>query len=73
MNADTLLLVAGAAIAGFVQGVSGFAFSMVAMSIRAFGLEPRVASVMAVFGGMTGQWLSALTLRRGLHPSRLRS
>jgi uncharacterized protein len=71
MNADTLLLVAGAAIAGFVQGVSGFAFAMVAMSIWAFGLEPRVASVMAVFGGMTGQWLSALTLRRGLHLDRL--
>lgn len=71
MTADTLLLVTGAAIAGFVQGVSGFAFSMVAMSIWAFGLEPRVASVMAVFGGMTGQWLSALTLRRGLHLDRL--
>ena len=71
MNADTILLVAGAAIAGFVQGVSGFAFSMVAMSIWAFGLEPRVAAVMAVFGGMTGQWLSALTLRRGLHLDRL--
>ncbi len=71
MGADTLLLVTGAAIAGLVQGVSGFAFSMVAMSIWAFGLEPRVAAVMAVFGGMTGQWLSALTLRRGLHFDRL--
>jgi uncharacterized membrane protein YfcA len=71
VSPDTLLLVTGAAIAGFVQGVSGFAFAMVAMAIWAFGLEPRIAAVMAVFGGMTGQWLSALTLRRALHLDRL--
>ncbi len=71
MSTDILLLVVGAMVAGFVQGVSGFAFSMVAMSIWAFGVEPRLAAVMAVFGGMTGQWLSALTLRRGLHFDRL--
>jgi len=61
-----LLLVAGAALAGFVQGVAGFAFSMVALSVWAWGIDPRLASVLAVAGGFSGQLLSAFTVRRGL-------
>ena len=41
----------GAAIAGLVQGISGFAFSMVAVSIWVWGLDPKFAATMAVFGG----------------------
>jgi len=64
---DTVLLVAlGAVVAGFVQGLSGFAFAMVAMAIWAWGLEPQVAVVLAVFGGLTGQVVSVLVLRRQL-------
>jgi hypothetical protein len=37
----------GAAIAGLVQGISGFAFAMVAMSIWVWGVEPQLAAVMA--------------------------
>ena len=71
MDTEILLLVAGAAAAGFVQGVSGFAFSMVAMSFWVWGIEPRVAAVMAVFGGLSGQLLSAVTVRRKLSPATL--
>ncbi len=53
-------------VAGFVQGLSGFAFSLVAMSFWVWGIDPRVASVMAVFGALTGQLVAAVTLRRGL-------
>jgi uncharacterized membrane protein YfcA len=60
-----LVVVAGALAAGFVQGLSGFGFSMVAMSFWAWVLEPPVAAVLAVFGGMTGQLFAALTVRRG--------
>ncbi|MBX3620840.1 MAG: sulfite exporter TauE/SafE family protein [Rhizobacter sp.] len=63
---DLGLLVGGAMVAGFVQGLSGFAFSMVAMSIWVWGVEPHVAAVMAVFGGLCGQLFSAITVRRGL-------
>jgi uncharacterized membrane protein YfcA len=63
---ELLWLVLGAVIGGFVQGLSGFAFSMVAMSIWVWGVEPRTAAMMAVFGGLCGQLLSALTVRRGL-------
>ncbi len=58
------LLAAGAALAGFVQGLTGFAFAMVAMSIWVWGVEPRIAAVMAVFGGLSGQLLQATTVRR---------
>ena len=66
-----MLLVAGAAVAGFVQGVSGFAFGMVSLSIWAWGIEPRLAVVLSVAGGLSGQMLSAFTVRRGLQLATL--
>jgi uncharacterized membrane protein YfcA len=64
---ELLVLALGAAVAGFVQGVSGFAFSLVAMSIWAWTIEPRLAATMAVCGGLAGQLFSLATVRRGLH------
>jgi uncharacterized protein len=61
------LLGIGAAIAGLVQGISGFAFSMVAVSIWVWGIDPKFAAAMAVFGGWFGQVISALRVRRGWH------
>ncbi|KAF0813557.1 hypothetical protein IGB42_01908 [Andreprevotia sp. IGB-42] len=61
MHVDLALLLTGAVVAGFVQGLSGFAFSMVSMSFWAWGLEPGVAMVLAVFGGLTGQLMAAFT------------
>ncbi|MBS0595544.1 MAG: sulfite exporter TauE/SafE family protein [Proteobacteria bacterium] len=66
MGAETLWLIGGAALAGLVQGISGFAFSMVAMSVWVWGIEPGLAAVMAVFGGLVGQTLTLFTVRRGL-------
>jgi uncharacterized membrane protein YfcA len=57
----------GAAVAGLVQGISGFAFAMVAMAIWVWGVDPALAAVMAVFGGWTGQVISVLRVRRGWH------
>ena len=71
MPADLVLLAAGAAVAGFVQGLSGFAFGMVAMSIWVWGVEPRIAAVMTVMGGLSGQLLQAFTVRRGLRLAAL--
>lgn len=44
MTPELGLLVVGAAVAGFVQGLSGFAFSMVAMSFWVWGIDPHVAA-----------------------------
>ena len=45
------VLAVGAAVGGLVQGISGFAFAMVAMAIWVWGVDPQLAAVMAVFGG----------------------
>jgi uncharacterized membrane protein YfcA len=44
---------------------------MVAMSIWAWNMDPREATVMAVFGGLCGQILAALTIRRRVVTSDL--
>jgi uncharacterized membrane protein YfcA len=66
VNADLWLLVLGAACAGFVQGLSGFGFSMVAMSFWVWGIDPRIAAVMAVFGSLTGQIIATFSVPRSL-------
>lgn len=72
MDLSVVAVVAlGAVVAGFVQGLSGFAFSMVALSIWAWAVEPRLAAAMGVFGGLTGQVLAAVTVRRGFDLKRL--
>ena len=65
MDSVYLIVALGAVAAGFVQGLSGFAFGMVAMSFWAWVLEPRLAAALAVFGALTGQVLAAATVRRG--------
>lgn len=65
METPVLIIVLGAVVAGFVQGLSGFAFGLTAMSIWAWAVEPRLAAVLAVFGALTGQVVAALTVRRG--------
>lgn len=71
MSSELILLVCGAVVAGFVQGLSGFAFSMVAMSFWVWGLDPKLASVMAVFGSLTGQLVATFSVRRKLHLTTL--
>ncbi|HXG86729.1 MAG TPA: sulfite exporter TauE/SafE family protein [Vicinamibacterales bacterium] len=68
---DLWVLAAGAAVAGLVQGISGFAFAMVAMAIWVWTINPELAAVMAVFGGLTGQIISVIRVRRGWHLSIL--
>lgn len=71
MEATYLVVALGAVIAGFVQGLSGFAFSMVSMSLWVWVLDPRLAAVLAVFGSLTGQLLAVATVRRRFDPARL--
>jgi uncharacterized membrane protein YfcA len=66
-----LLVAVGASVAGFVQGLSGFAFGLVAMSFWAWSVEPRLAAVLATFGALTGQIIAAVTVRRGFDKRQL--
>jgi len=71
MDSAYVLVALGAIVAGFVQGLSGFAFGMVAMSFWAWVLEPRMAAILAVFGALLGQVLAAFSVRRGFDIKRL--
>lgn len=66
MDSVYLVVALGAAVAGFVQGLSGFAFGMVAMSFWVWTLEPRLAAPLSVFGALTGQLIAAAAARRTL-------
>lgn len=71
MDSMYLIIALGAVVAGFVQGLSGFAFGMVAMSFWAWALEPRLAATLTVFGALTGQILAAVSVRRGFDLKQL--
>lgn len=60
-----LVVIAGAVAAGFVQGISGFGFGLVAMSFWAWVLEPKLAATLTVFASLAGQILAVGTGRRG--------
>ena len=67
MTATTIAaVVVGTCLAGFVQGVSGFAFGLVAVSVWAWWIEPQLAGPLVVWGSWFGQVLSIGTVRRGL-------
>ncbi|HUN49632.1 MAG TPA: sulfite exporter TauE/SafE family protein [Candidatus Sulfotelmatobacter sp.] len=61
----------GAVMGGFVQGLSGFAFGLVAMSLWAWTMEPALAGPLVVFGSLVGQLLSIGTVRRGFDRRRI--
>ena len=61
----------GALIAGFVQGLSGFAFGLAAMTIWAWVLAPQLAGPLVVFGSLIGQLLALGAMRRRFHLQRL--
>src|SRR5271155_4334122 len=65
------MVVAGAALAGFVQGLSGFAFSLVAMGVWAWVLAPQIAAPLAVFGALLGQLASFASIRGGFQFGRI--
>ncbi len=70
MTSQILIVALGAAAAGFVQGLSGFAFGLVAMSVWAWTLEPVLAGPLIVFGSLVGQLMASGTLLKNIDPPR---
>jgi uncharacterized membrane protein YfcA len=64
MDSVILVVVLGAALAGFVQGLSGSNFGLVAMAVWAWTLDPTLTGPLVVCGSLTGQVLSAGALRK---------
>jgi hypothetical protein len=56
--------VLGTLLGGLVQGLSGFAFGLVAMTIWAWTLPPRIAGPLVVFGSVVGQLLALGSVRK---------
>lgn len=71
MDQALIIVLIGAALAGFAQGVSGFAFALVALSVWAWAVEPQLAAPMAVFGALVGQLVVLPWLWRGFEWSKL--
>ncbi len=71
MDWTLAVVLLGAAAAGFVQGVSGFAFSLVSLSFWAWVLAPQLAAPMAVFGSLAGQLVTLPWVWRGFDLRRL--
>lgn len=64
METTTVVLLVGAVVAGFVQGLSGFAFALTATCIWIWWLPPQLVAVMSVLGAFSGQLVAAVTVRR---------
>ncbi|HEX3952281.1 MAG TPA: sulfite exporter TauE/SafE family protein, partial [Stellaceae bacterium] len=61
----------GAAAGGLVQGLSGFAFGLVALGIWAWVVAPTLAGPLVVFGSLIGQLLALRAARPGFDMARL--
>ncbi|HEY9280087.1 MAG TPA: sulfite exporter TauE/SafE family protein, partial [Eoetvoesiella sp.] len=60
-----ILIALGGALAGFVQGLAGFGFGLVALAVWSWVIDPAVAVPVVVFGSLVGQLLAAGSLRQG--------
>ena len=63
-------VVVGAAAAGFVQGLSGFAFAMVALALWAWTLDPVLAGPLVVFSALFGQVATIGSVRKSFNLAR---
>ncbi len=63
---SVVLIVLGAVAGGLVQGLSGFAFGLIAMAFWAWAVPAQLAGPMVVFGSLLGQLLALHTVRHTL-------
>ena len=71
MSSLIVIVALGAIAAGFVQGLSGFGFGLVAMSFWAWTVDPKLAAALAVFGSLAGQLLAVVTVKRRFEAKQL--
>jgi hypothetical protein len=66
-----LSIVAGTCVGGFVSGIAGFAFGLVALSFWVWQIDPKLLAPMVVFGSFVAQSLSVGVVRRSFDWKRL--
>ena len=57
-TAVVVSIIAGYCAGGFVSGVAGFGFTLVALSSWVWQIDPRLLAPMGVFGSFVAQLLS---------------
>jgi uncharacterized membrane protein YfcA len=66
-----LLVVAGALLAGFVNGLAGFGTGLVALGLWLHVIEPQLAAPLVVICSVIAQLLSLITVRPPIRIARL--
>jgi uncharacterized membrane protein YfcA len=67
--AQTLIVALGAVFGGFAQGLSGFAFGLVALGIWVWVLDPTLLAPLVVVGSLATQVATAGILRQAWRPA----
>jgi uncharacterized membrane protein YfcA len=62
-----LLFIVGAMVAGFVQGLTGFAFALIAMSFWVWVLPPQIAAPLVVFASVWSHIISLSNEQKHSH------
>jgi uncharacterized membrane protein YfcA len=70
-TAIVLSILAGTCFGGFVSGIAGFAFGLVALSFWVWQIDPKLLAPMVVFGSFVAQSLSMGVVRRSFDWKRL--
>lgn len=71
LDSLALTIVTGTALAAFVQGMSGFGFALVALSIWSWTVPLELAAPMSVFGSLVGMLVTMPLLWRGVDLKRV--
>ena len=66
-----VIIALGAAVAGFAQGLTGFAFGLIALSFWAWVLEPKIAGPLVVLCSTLGHFFSIARVRHGIDLRRI--
>ncbi len=70
-TAVVVAIIAGTCAGGFVSGVAGFAFTLVALSFWVWQIDPKLLALMGVFGSFVAQLLSMGAVRRSFEWRKL--
>ncbi|OTG79899.1 sulfite transporter TauE/SafE [Acinetobacter sp. ANC 5054] len=62
-----LIFILGAIFAGFVQGLTGFAFALIAMSFWVWILPPQIAAPLVVCASVYSHFISLSSERKSIH------
>ena len=70
-TAVVISILVGSCFGGFVSGIAGFAFGLVALSFWVWQIDPKLLAPMVVFGSFVAQTLSVGAVRRSFDWKRL--